>query len=311
MRTARIFTVLALLPATILAAEVTRARFLMGTICEVYVPATARADEQANAAFDEAARVEAMLSTWRSTSELSRVNAGAKPSPELHALLATTVKQAHETNDAFNPIMRPLIDAWGTRGEAHVPSDDAKRAAIAATSLDNIDATTLALTNGAQFEEGAFGKGYAIDRMLAVLREHGATSALVDFGGQLGAFGETRAVSIADPESRKTPFADLTLTNESISTSSGSEKSFVVSGRRITHIIDPRTGDALPPRGSVSVIHSSALTADILSTALYVMGPDAGVEWARKHGITALFITPDRALITSSPRHGVTIRKKD
>jgi len=313
MRRAGIITVLALLPATLLANEVTRARYLMGTICEVSVPATARADEQVNAAFDEASRIEAMLSTWRETSELSRVNAGAKPSTELRALLVTVLQQARETNGAFNPLIRPLIDAWGTRGSVHVPTDDAKTSARNATSLVNavITSDSIALTNGAAFEEGAFGKGYAIDRMLDVLREHGAASALVDFGGQLGAFGETRDVSIADPEQRKTAFADLTLMNESISTSSGSEKTFVANGKRVTHIIDPRSGDALPPRGSVSVIHRSALTADILSTALYVMGPDAGLAWARQHGVTAIFITPDRALTSSAPGHGLTIRKKD
>ena len=116
---------------------------------------------------------------------------------------------------------------------------------------------------------------------------------------------------IGHPEQRKNAFADLTLTNESISTSSGSEKTFITNGKRVTHIIDPRSGDALPPRGSVSVIHRSALTADILSTALYVMGPEAGLAWARQHGITAVFITPDRALTSSAPGLGLTIRKKD
>jgi thiamine biosynthesis lipoprotein len=309
MKTARIILVLALLPAALLANEFTRARYLMGTTCEVSVPASERADEQIKAAFDEASRIEAMLSTWRDDSELARVNRGATPSRELHAVLLETIAYAHTTNGAFNPLIRPLIDAWGTRGTAHVPTDEAKRAAIAATSLDNVDGTTL--KNGAKFEEGAWGKGYAIDRMLDAIRARGAASARINFGGQLGAFGYAITVSIADPAQRNIAFADLTLDNESISTSSGSEKTFVVNGRSVTHIIDPRSGNALPPRGSVSVIHKSALTADILSTALYVMGAEEGVEWARKHDITAIFITPDRALISSSPGHGLTIRKKD
>jgi len=76
----------------------------------------------------------------------------------------------------------------------------------------------------------------------------------------------------------------LTLANASLSTSSASEKTFEVSDKngaqRFSHIFDPRTGQALPPRGSVSVVADEALTADILSTALYVMGEDEGLRWA-------------------------------
>ena len=66
-----------------------------------------------------------------------------------------------------------------------------------------------------------------------------------------------------------------------------------MNGRVFTHIFDPRTGEALPPRGSVSVVASSALVADIQSTALYVMGVDDGLRWADANGVAALFITRD------------------
>ena len=247
---------------------VTRARYLMGTVCEV----SAGDERQIEAAFAEAARVEGMLSTWRTDSELARVNAGAPAGEELRSLLRVVDVWRDKSAGAFNPHVRGLIDVWKTREGGAVPS-----AADIAKALER-----------KEIEEGAFGKGYALDRMLA--RLHG--DAILNFGGQLLVRG-TYDVTIADPEHRDTPLYKLTLTNASLSTSSGGEKTFVVDGRVFTHIFDPRTGEALPPRGSVSVIASSALLADIQSTALYVMGVDEGLRWADANGVAALFITRD------------------
>jgi FAD:protein FMN transferase len=286
---------------------VTRARYLMGTICEISVPDSPRAETQINAAFAEAQRIEAFLSTWRDDSELSRLNRRETKaiSPELYELLREATLWCRRTNGAFNPLVRPLIDVWKTREEGALPDESAIRSALARVTIDGarFENGAITLVNGAQFEEGAFGKGYAIDRMLANLRAEGATSALLNFGGQLAAFGDARVASIADPQNRERPLMPITLDNASLSTSSGSERSFAVNGRRFTHLIDPRTGEALPPRGSVSVLHSSALVADILSTALYVMGPQEGLRWAREHDITAIFITDSGRIIKSKEVH--------
>jgi thiamine biosynthesis lipoprotein len=115
---------------------------------------------------------------------------------------------------------------------------------------------------------------------------------MIDFGGQLAVRGSLR-VSVADPERRDHAVLAFTLANASLSTSSGSEKTFTAKGRRFSHLLDPRSGEALPPRGSVSVIADDALSADILSTALYVMGKDEGLRWADANGVAALFIDPN------------------
>ncbi len=128
-----------------------------------------------------------------------------------------------------------------------------------------------------QFDEGGFGKGYTLDRMLALTRGE----AMINFGGQIIVRG-AREVAIAHPRHRDRPILTLTLKDASLSTSSNSERA---------HIIDPATGKPVPARGSVSVIHPSALRADALSTALVVMGPDRGLAWARAQGITAVFIS--------------------
>ena len=279
MTRAAFIVALALVSTVAAARVIQRGRFLMGTICEIRVPPGN--DEQLSAAYAEGRRIEAMLSTWTTESELARVNRGeAVPSTELQALLEVTQDWSRRTNGAFDLRVKALVDVWQIRGGGAVPSRDAIALARAQT----------------QIEEGAFGKGYAIDRMLALLPRDEAT---INFGGQIAVRG-TLPVDIADPADRNKPVLSLELRDASISTSSGSEKTFVVHGREFSHILDPRTGDALPPRGSVSVIATEALTADILSTALYVMGEDDGLRWADANGIAAIFIASDRKVRLSA-----------
>jgi thiamine biosynthesis lipoprotein len=233
---------LAILPTFAAAAVTERARFLMGTVCEI---ATDGSPAQIESAFAEAQRIESFLSTWIANSELSRVNRGeAQPSPELCALLDSATEWSKKTNRAFDARWR------GT------------------------------------FDEGGFGKGYAIDRMMAKLPD----PSLINFGGQIAVRGTMR-VTVADPEDRQKPVLEVTLENESLSTSSNSEQ---------MHLIDPRTGEHLPRRGSASVIASDALTADILSTALFVMGVDEGLRWADANDVAVLFITPAHQIRLSS-----------
>jgi FAD:protein FMN transferase len=281
MRTAA--TILAALAAVVPvnsdAGVAQRARYLMGTVCEVAVPAAGKASIEN--AFAEAKRIEEMLSTWIDESELSRLNRGAHaPSNELRALLETADAWSRRTNGAFDPRIKSLIEVWKTREDGALPN----RGAIA-----------LAMQSR-KWEEGAFGKGYALDRMLAKLD---AAEAMIDFGGQVVVRGELR-VTIADPADRRRPLVALTMRDASLSTSSGSEKTFEVEGRRFSHILDPRTGEALPPRGSVSVLAGDALTADILSTALYVMGEDEGLRWADANGVAAIFINTQRTIRLSA-----------
>ena len=273
----------------------TRARYVMGTVCEI----TASSDHAIDAAFAEGIRIEnELLSTWKGESELARLNSAgaATVSPELWDLLAIAREWSDRTGGAFNPLVRPLIDCWQTRGTGAVPDAITLASARAKTAIGNLTMRaprTILLAHGATIEEGAFGKGYALDRMLALLPEE--ANPILNFGGQISVRGSA-TVTIADPRRRDRAIVELTLTNASLSTSSGSEKFFVAGGRRFSHILDPRTGEALPPRGSVSVIANSGLEADILSTALYVMGDADGLRWADAHDAAALFVGADNAI---------------
>lgn len=277
MRTAT--TLIVALALAVPAHAIERARYLMGTVCEVAIP---EGDDVAvEKAFAEAARIESMLSTWIATSELSRVNRGeADPSSELREVLAKADEWSRRSDGAFSPYVGELVRVWRTRDDGAFPDAAAIQRAIQTRTI----------------EEGGFGKGYAIDRMLALID---APSAMINFGGQIGVRGKLR-VTIADPADRDLPVVALTIDNSSISTSSGSEKTFVVGDHRFSHILDPRTGQALPPRGSVSVIADDAFSADILSTALYVLGEDDGLRWADANGVAVIFINADREVRRSA-----------
>ncbi len=277
------------------AAAATRARYSMGTVCEI----TAADDRQIAAAFREADRVERLLSTWTADSELARLNSArsGRVSEELRSVLTAAFRWATTTDGAFNPLVGPLLRAWDIRGSGTLPSRESIAAATAAARLSNVDITdegTVRLGEGAGIEEGAFGKGYAIDRMLRLIEG----AAMINFGGQIAVRG-SRRVAIADPRRRQRPVVELTVREASLSTTSGSEKTFEAGGKQVTHIIDPRSGEALPPRGSASVIAADAMTADILSTALYVMGVEKGLRWAEAHEVAVLFITTDRRIAVS------------
>ena len=283
----------AALAAALFAALLTRAQYLMGTVCEI------DADVPADAAFAECARIESMISTWRDDSELSRVNRGATHGAELASVLAIANDYKQQTGGAFDPHIRALLNTWGIRTPV-IPSvvegpgrtaGDVKRAPTPPGP-----STTLGMTE-LDYEEGGFAKGYAIDRMLDLLRDRGATHAVINFGGQIGTLTSTE-VTIADPKHRDHPIVALTLQQGSLSTSSTSEKP--------NHIIDPRSGVPVPAYGSVSVIHDSALVADILSTALYVMGRERGLAWARAHRVLAIFIDHD-SIEASAPVPGIRV----
>ncbi len=271
----------------------------MGTTCEVAADVDATAIE---AAFDEIIRVDSLLSTWRDNSELALVNrnaseSGVEVSGELFAILELANDWARRTDGAFNPLVAPLVHSWNLRGEGAQPDEDQLADAIVRSRPENL---TLDVSNrvvrlepGAAIEEGAFGKGYAIDLAMKTLVNDVCSECFIDFGGQIAVrSGTPRTVFIANPELRREPALSIVVTQASVATTSGSEKWFDAPSGRLSHVIDPRTGRALPPRGSATVVHEIALVADILSTALYVMGPDAGIRWADANEIAAVFITP-------------------
>jgi FAD:protein FMN transferase len=283
-------------------ARLERTVYAMGTQLrlEVEGPSEEVLRAATEAAIRESERIEAACSTWRQDSAWSRLNAahGAEVplDGEWLTLLDTILAWNRSTEGAFDPVLGALIHTWGLRHGGRTPSASELHAAREASG-----ASLLLLDRGrgvarlrhpqAAVEEGGFLKGYALDRMAAVLRRSGVQAALLDFGGQLLAYGRPRAASLAAPEDRQRRTLELELREGSLSSSGTSEH-----GR---HILDPATGERCPAWGSTAVLASEGLAADVLSTALYVLGPDRGLAWADRHQVAAVFQRPGQPPLLS------------
>ena len=249
---------------------------------------------------------EAQLSTWRHTSAMSQLNrlplgvAGALEAP-LCSLFDQLRQWQRKTSGAFDPAIGAMIEAWDLRGAGRQPSESELTHARANSGMERLtlDLGTCSLTRRAdiRLDAGAFGKGAALDRLEKLQSHRDVGPWLVDLGGQMAASGPRPdgsgwPISLAHPAARQLPAVDLELRGGSVATSGGSERDRTVGGRRIGHLLDPRTGYAAAFDGSVTVWHEQALAADVLSTALFVMGVDEGLRWADRHGVAALFLVP-------------------
>jgi thiamine biosynthesis lipoprotein len=310
------------------AATVERRVEAMGTTLDLVVRMKYRpqALDASEAAVAEIRRVEALLTTWKPGGELDRVDTAPAGTPvtvsrELVDLLALDFRWIARTNGAFDPTVAPLIRVWGLRGKGRIPTPAELAAARAATGaahfrIDTTARTVTRLAAAAGIDEGAWGKGYGLELAGGVLRKAGVSSALLDLGGQVLALGSDTAekpwrVPVAHPRDRQRTVVELGLANLSASTSGDSERSRQVGGRRIGHILDPLTGEPAPDFGSVTVVAPSALVADILSTALFVLGPEKGLalsEALRKQGVEneALFLTAREDKLDAAASPGMT-----
>ena len=278
-----------------------REAWVMGTRALIIAEAAdrRRAERATEAALREIERLEGVLSSWDPGSELGLANAAVPGRPvavseELALVLGEAETWAVRTGRAFDPTVGALVDVWDLRGGGRTPTDDELAAARAATgpgAVRVVAGRNVVRSSGrAWIDSGAFGKGAALRAAAEVARKERVDRLLVDLGGQLWAEAGADAawpIDVAHPRQRDLPVARLEVHGVSVATSGASE--------RPGHLLDPRSGRPAPAWGSVTVVSADPVEADVLSTALYVMGPSEGLAWARAHGIAALFLesTPE------------------
>ena len=288
-------------------ALVERTRTLMDRTC---VAAAESKDEAwtgrcIDAAFDEIERLDAVLSSRREDSELTRVNAaGAETripcSPDFIACLDSSLAIAADTDGAFDPTVEPLNRAWDVRGEGRVPERDElaeARAAVDWRRLTVVDGDRTVRFNrpGMSLDFGGIGKGFALENATNLLRSRGVKRALLSLGSQISAFtdGEAWVIRISDPADHARPVLRLIVRQGAVSTSSQGEGGFTARGRRYGLTFDPRHGDPVDSRAAVTVIARGATRADGLSTALLVMGREKAEAYATDHpGIGVVWMEP-------------------
>jgi FAD:protein FMN transferase len=284
---------------------VQRDAYLMGTRAVLAAYAADRRTGMATleSALDVLEATEAQLSTWRSDSAVSQLNRAPlgqawRADATLCRLLADLYEWHEQTAGTFDPAIGALADAWQIHARGRMPSAAELAAARGLTGLELLDfnphACTLTRRGNATIDVGAFGKGEALDR---VARQLTGRSWIVDLGGQVSVGGvppdgKPWIVDIAHPLNRERPIMQIELGAGSLSTSGGSERDEYVGDVRVGHILDPRSGRPATFTGSVIVWHERALVADIVSTALYVMGPEEGLRWAESRRIAAAYLIP-------------------
>ena len=289
--------------------RIERTGVVMGTELRVVVDADGRDTALAAAEYvlREVKRFDQLFSTWDPTTPMSRLNEAPlgeamRTDQELLGLLVEVESWARRTGRVFEPAVGALVDAWGLRSGGARPDPATLEAARAATGPAALDVsadkgTVTRLRPDAWIDTGGFGKGAALRSAGAVLSARGIPGALLDLGGQLLALGEDGStggpwrVGVAHPRRRHEPVAHLRLEDVSVATSGNQERAGTAGGEPVGHLLDPRTGRPAPIWGSVTVVAADPLVADVLSTALYVMGPRAGLTWsAQLEDVGALFL---------------------
>ncbi len=257
--------------------------------------------------------VNGQMSNWRGGSEVSKLNA-SKPmswtglSPETLTVMTEALAIGRWSGGAFDPTIGPLIDLWGFGPGSdgrEIPSVKRIDAARERTGVRHISIRRPrpAITKtrpGIELDLCGIAKGFGVDRLAEHLDRLGVRHYLVEIGGELRARGHSprgRAwrIGIERPlVGRREMQRIVSLDGAAIATSGNYRNFFDADGVRYSHIIDPRGGQPVDHGlASVTVVAPSAMKADGLSTALMVLGPDAGPELAERARLAALFIVKD------------------
>jgi thiamine biosynthesis lipoprotein len=266
---------------------------IMGTSVsvELWTDDSTRGEGLADRVMAEMRRIDTLMSTWKPDSELSSVNrlAAQQPvpvSPELFRLIHRALEYSEITHGAFDITYASAGYLYDFRQGRH-PS----RAQLAATvpdinwhfvELDAAHSTVHFLHKGVRIDLGGIAKGYAVDRCIDLLLQAGVQDALVSAGGDSRVIGNHRDhpwnVGIRDPRNHDGLVSVVPLENAAISTSGDYERFFEENGVRYHHIIDPGTGDSARRLHSASIIAGHATDTDALSTSVFVLGVEKGLQ---------------------------------
>lgn len=284
---------------------------LMGTEWSIRAAAGPHADEAAatvavDAAFAEIDRIEAVMSEWRPETPISLVNAGAGGPPveapeELIDIVRRALGYADASGGAFDPTWRGLGELWAVYRDDFRPPDaaavEAARGRVDFRSVELGRSTIRLPRPGMALGLGGIAKGYAIDRAAQTLRAAGVEHFTVDGGGDVivgggRPDGTPWRVGVRAPRGGRTDLIGIVeVRDAAVATSGDYERARVIDGVRYHHIVDPRTGYPATGTWSVTVVAPTAEQADAMATALFVLGPSAGMALLeRSPGVDALIV---------------------
>mgnify|MGYP002304298697 CR=1 FL=1 len=269
----------------------------------------AKAQDAVTAAVHEIQRLDAMFSVGNTDSDVTTANmqGSATVSDETAYLVEQSLEISRKTDGAFDITIYPVMELWGfTTKNYKVPQADELQETLKRVSYENVSLKDheLVLKNNAQIDFGGIAKGYTSSRVMQIFKEYGIEHGMVNLGGNVQTLGTKTdgtawRVAIQSPQGGNQYLGILETSDQAVITSGGYERYFEKNGKTYHHILDPYTGcPAESGVKSVSVIAQDDTLADALSTALFVMGLDAGAEFQKSSGLAfeAVFVTDDNTV---------------
>lgn len=303
-------------------------RFLMDTLVSIKVyggddeklrKAVAEAYAEMQRIADLTNRFPARGTAEHAVSDVCRINdmAGIRPvkvDPDVFAMLEGARAWRPLAGGAFDVTIGPVMDLWGFGGKhPHVPKADELATCLSLVNGDRLllkrkERTAFLEKAGMGLDLGAVAKGYVTEKAARVLKRNGIEKAIIDAGGTIRVLGKNAEgapwrIGIKNPASEGGILAVLTLQDSAAATSAGYYRSFDSGRKRFHHILDPGTGYPAMENTSVTVVAKDAGTADILSTALFVLSPEKALETVKKlYGVEVFLVTADgRTLHAKGP----------
>lgn len=271
--------------------------------------------------FREFDRLEALLSVWKDGSDVVRLNQAAGIAPvavsrDTIEVLRAAREASELTRGKFDVTFGALSDVWRFDHDQDDLVPDRRlietrltRIDYRAVEVDGTAGTAFITRPNVRVHLGGIGKGYAIDRAIALLKQQQLADFMIQSGGDLYVAGSNGGtpwkLGIADPRGAHEPFATVAIRDGTLSTSGDYERSFMKDGVRYHHLLDPDVGE--PARGcrSVTIVANRAVMADALSTGVFIMGPDSGMALIEKlPDVEGVIVTSDNGVLISSGLRG-------
>lgn len=262
---------------------------------------------------NEAQRLEHLLSRFHPESDISRINYSAgvkreKISSETYEILSRAMECSVISHGLFDITVGPLEDLWDYKHALEPPANNRIEQVLPLVNyndleLDAVQKTAGLKNAGQSIDLGGIGKGFASDRFMEIFREYGVTSAFSNIGGNVSTLGNKPdgspwRVGIRHPRLDGLIGA-VAVTGKAVVTSGDYERYFIdKKGKRFHHILNPITGyPAESGLVSVTIVADSAMTADALSTAVFVAGLERGLDLIKKYSQAEAILVDARLLV--------------
>jgi FAD:protein FMN transferase len=295
---------------------VSDSRLTLGTVVEITLIGNNKAalEEAMAAAFARITEIEKVADRFTAESEITAINRRKAPgtiavSADMLRMLAMSRKVSDLTGGAFDVTVAPLVDIWGFDVGGRLPAPEEIARELTRVDYHRVEineaSSTVTLADGSvRLELGGIAQGYAAGEVERLIRERGIKSGVINISGDIAVIGDKNGkpwrIGVQDPRETSKLCAVINAKDIAIVTSGDYERCFFVDGVRYHHILDPKTG--YPARGcaSVTVVTTDVALADGLSTAIFVLGPEAGMKFAESQpGVEVLIVTDGGEMISS------------